>query len=118
MSNGEPYSRKADVYSFGNLFFELLTKQMPFTNAKDNEVAELIAKGHTPRFPDNCNVPERLRKYAASSQFSSNVGSSGLTRLPNVGSPIVQAGRPLLANEPRRAAVLQEGGLLPAGHLR
>jgi serine/threonine protein kinase len=62
VSNGEPYSRKADVYSFGNLLFELLTNQKPFAEVEDNKVAELIAKGCTPRFPDSCAVPERLRR--------------------------------------------------------
>lgn len=70
VSNGEPYSRKADVYSFGNLLFELLTRQIPFADVEDNKVAELIAKGYTPRFPDVCNVPDKLRKYAPDLSFS------------------------------------------------
>lgn len=62
VSNGEPYSRKAEVYSFGNLFFELLTSEKPFPDVEDNKVAELIAKGCTPRFSESSAVPERLRR--------------------------------------------------------
>jgi hypothetical protein len=61
VSKGEPYSRKADVYSYGNLFYELLTNLRPFHEVEDNKVAEVITRGELPRFPDDCDVPEKLK---------------------------------------------------------
>lgn len=62
ISNGQPYSRKADVYSFGNLFYEMLTGTRPFQEISENEVGNHIAKGATPKFPRDPPIDRRLRR--------------------------------------------------------
>lgn len=50
------------MYSFGNLFYELLTGNKPFSEHEESKVAEVIAKGGTPDFSANCKIDPRLKK--------------------------------------------------------
>ena len=59
---GEPYSRKADVYSFGNLFFELLTGIKPFSELESGQITAQIIAGGTPEFPRDSGIPKELRR--------------------------------------------------------
>ena len=47
-----PYSSNIDVYSFGILFWEILSEMIPFKELTDNysyvEAIEMVLKGHRP----------------------------------------------------------------------
>eukprot|EP00927_Polykrikos_kofoidii_P079227 TRINITY_DN76004_c0_g1_i1.p1 TRINITY_DN76004_c0_g1~~TRINITY_DN76004_c0_g1_i1.p1 ORF type:complete len:1072 (-),score=193.61 TRINITY_DN76004_c0_g1_i1:118-3333(-) len=49
-------TEKADVYSFAVIFFELLTKKVPFQEVTQVQLPTLKISGHLPRFP--ASVPE------------------------------------------------------------
>ncbi|CAE8590836.1 unnamed protein product, partial [Polarella glacialis] len=48
---GEGLTEKADVYSFGVIFFELLTKQVPFSEVSPAQLPASKLAGHLPKVP-------------------------------------------------------------------
>jgi serine/threonine protein kinase/peroxiredoxin family protein len=60
----QPYSEKADVYSFGIIVWELLTQMIPYEDKDFETVADVfryvVKQQKRPTMPDNC--PPRLAK--------------------------------------------------------
>jgi serine/threonine protein kinase len=55
----EPYSSNADVYSFGIVLWQLITREVPFATMTPIQTAYAVAEGHRPDIPSS--VPEPLR---------------------------------------------------------
>ena len=55
---GTPYTEKVDVYSFGTVLWEMLTKDIPFRGVEDPRA--LVTRGQHPPLPPEC--PEFFRK--------------------------------------------------------
>lgn len=52
----ETYTEKADVYSFGVILWEVITKQKPFEYLADNQIIlEVGAKKRTLKIPEDCH---------------------------------------------------------------
>ena len=51
MSLSKNYSDKADVFSFGMVLYELITKKQPFQDQPGFNIPVLIAKGIRPAVP-------------------------------------------------------------------
>lgn len=59
-SNGEPYDHKADIYAFGIILWEIVTRIMPFSEYDfQSEIAERVCEGLRPSIPDF--TPSRYR---------------------------------------------------------
>jgi predicted Ser/Thr protein kinase len=56
----ESYSSNADVYSFGVLLWQLITREVPFATMSPIQTAYAVAQGERPSIPDS--VPARLRE--------------------------------------------------------
>mmetsp|Transcript_13879 Transcript_13879/g.16998 ORF Transcript_13879/g.16998 Transcript_13879/m.16998 type:complete len:1403 (+) Transcript_13879:63-4271(+) len=56
----ESYSSNADVYSFGLVLWQLITRQVPFATMSPVQAAYAVAEGHRPEIPKN--VPEPLAR--------------------------------------------------------
>ena len=51
----KPYTEKADVYSYGMMLWELLTRELPFENYKfHHQVEDDVIKGIRPSIPGEC----------------------------------------------------------------
>jgi len=50
-NNKKLYSEKADVYSYGMILWELLTREMPFDDTETFTIPVLVTKGKRPKIP-------------------------------------------------------------------
>lgn len=55
----ESYSSNADVYSFGIVLWQLITREVPFATMTPVQTAYAVAEGHRPDIPSS--TPEQLR---------------------------------------------------------
>eukprot|EP01125_Pyxidicula_operculata_P000434 TRINITY_DN10466_c0_g1_i1.p1 TRINITY_DN10466_c0_g1~~TRINITY_DN10466_c0_g1_i1.p1 ORF type:complete len:697 (+),score=155.01 TRINITY_DN10466_c0_g1_i1:34-2124(+) len=53
------YSEKADVYSFGIIMWELLTRRIPFEDVESFSIPLVVTKGERPPIPKDCNKDYR-----------------------------------------------------------
>jgi serine/threonine protein kinase len=51
---GEKYSEMADVYSFGIIAWEVLTRKQPYGGRNFMGVSLDVLDGHRPQIPDDC----------------------------------------------------------------
>lgn len=51
------YSQKVDVYSFGILLWEILTRERPYSNLRSFDIPELVINGHRPTVPKDLPKP-------------------------------------------------------------
>lgn len=56
------WSERADVYSYGVLLWELLCKQLPFSDCHTDDVARLVRAGQRPAFPPAARVARPWRR--------------------------------------------------------
>ena len=56
----ESYSSNADVYSFGIVLWQLITREVPFATMTPVQTAYAVAEGHRPEIPSS--TPEHLRR--------------------------------------------------------
>jgi len=57
---GERYSEKADIYSFGIIMWEVITRKQPFAGTNFIGITLEVLEGHRPPLPKDC--PEALAK--------------------------------------------------------
>jgi serine/threonine protein kinase len=50
-----PFDFKIDVYAFGMLMYEVVTKIVPFADVTDTDLGEQVMDGVRPPFPENCS---------------------------------------------------------------
>jgi serine/threonine protein kinase len=60
----ESYSSNADVYSFGIVLWQLITRSTPFATMTPIQTAYAVAHGHRPEIPPS--TPKELRKIIES----------------------------------------------------
>ena len=60
----ESYSSNADVYSFGIVLWQLITRSVPFAAMTPIQTAYAVAHGHRPEIPPS--TPRELRKIVES----------------------------------------------------
>lgn len=58
------YSPKVDIYSYGIILWEMLTKEVPYSNLKDYEIYPHVINGNRPTIPTSC--PHGLEKLIKS----------------------------------------------------
>ena len=59
--DSKPYGKKADVYSYGILVWEMLTEDIPFRGLRDFQIVVAIMKGSRPLIPSTC--PRKLAHF-------------------------------------------------------
>ncbi|XP_062518916.1 uncharacterized protein LOC134194033 [Corticium candelabrum] len=54
----EPYDTSVDLYSFGIVFWEIWTRELPFNQYRfDHQVSEAVARNERPVIPEDCPQP-------------------------------------------------------------
>lgn len=67
---GSPYSEKADIYSFGIMLWEFMTRKLPYDDLNPNLVMLKVAtEGFRPVIPEVCNP---TMKFLMEKCWSSN----------------------------------------------
>ncbi|KAH0791702.1 TKL family protein kinase [Histomonas meleagridis] len=59
--DSKPYGKKADVYSYGILFWELLSHEIPYRGLRDYQVVVAVMQGSRPLIPTTC--PRRIAQF-------------------------------------------------------
>ena len=59
ISPGKKYDNSIDVYAYGMILYEMATKETPFSNMKQVQIAANVLKGKRPQLPST--VPENLQ---------------------------------------------------------
>eukprot|EP01130_Rhizamoeba_saxonica_P017804 TRINITY_DN8721_c0_g3_i1.p1 TRINITY_DN8721_c0_g3~~TRINITY_DN8721_c0_g3_i1.p1 ORF type:complete len:577 (+),score=104.17 TRINITY_DN8721_c0_g3_i1:33-1763(+) len=83
------YSEKADVYSFGVILWELITRKMPFENVEAFSIPLIVSKGERPPMPADCpkswkNIIRKCWAQKASRRPNISEVVSRLTRMCEV----------------------------------
>jgi serine/threonine protein kinase len=50
----QPYTPKADIYSFGVVLWELVTRKIPFEEHNTWEIPNIVGRGDRPPIPKDC----------------------------------------------------------------
>jgi serine/threonine protein kinase len=53
-SGTQPYNEKVDVFAFGIFLWELVSRQLPYSNMLGEQVPMAVERGHRPAIPDDC----------------------------------------------------------------
>ncbi|KYR00994.1 hypothetical protein DLAC_11513 [Tieghemostelium lacteum] len=59
VTKGEKYSEKVDVFGFGMILYELVTRHVPFHQFEPVQASFKIAAGERPPFPDDLQLDQR-----------------------------------------------------------
>jgi serine/threonine protein kinase len=49
-----PFTQKADVFSFGCVLWELVSRKIPWHDQESFDIAALVVKGERPAIPKDC----------------------------------------------------------------
>jgi protein phosphatase 1L len=55
-TNAEKYTKSADIYSFGMMFFEVLTGEIPYSGILRSKLLRSVREGRRPCLPPSCPV--------------------------------------------------------------
>lgn len=95
-ARGEPLDRRSDLFSFGIVLFELLTRRRMFRGKTSAEALELLRRAELPPVPDDLPLPELRaildralapdleRRYASAAEIHADLQRS----LASLGGPI------------------------------